>query len=243
MAYRSWLKDVRKINDLGSHLFHFPKNKETWPRMDEYENRRIELNRKRPLPVDPGSERLFACRLKWGHIIDVKREKDRVEIHLYDAEAHSFVLEYCEIKGIEVVDCRALVVLVFEGVNYSNSMYPDPEGWLKHADFTKWRSDLDFNSADQLFYDWFFEQDDHIQWVGEFMKFDQRHPTRWQDSYLVIDCNRVYGRDQRTKIIEKSIGLECANLWDEFQNLLWDEELHLSQRFEFLESRLTAISS
>ena len=211
--------------------------------MDEYENRRIELNRKRLLPVDPGSERLFACRSKWGHVIDVKQERERVEILLFDVEAHSFVWEYCEIKGIDVVECRALLILIFEGVTYCNSMYADPEGWLKHSDFSSWRSTDDLSSSDRQYYDWFFEQDGHIQWVGEFMKYDQKHPTRWQDSYLVIDCKRVYGRDERTRAIKKAVGEECANLWEEFQDMLWHEELHLSQRFEFLDSRLTVAPS
>ena len=237
MAYRSWLKDVRRINDLGDHLYHFPKGKEHWDRVGGYEKRSFEL-RARPIPTEPGSEKFFGCSLIHSYVIGTNRIADRFEIHLFDVNVYSFVWEYSEVKGIEIEDCRARVVLVFEGINYANSVRPDPEGWLKHADVSTWRTTDDLKATDRLLCDWFYEQDGSIQWIGVFMKFEANLSWPQNDVYILIDCKRVYARDERATAINKIAGDECLQLWQEFDELTRSGELHPSKRNQFLNERL-----
>jgi hypothetical protein len=237
VAYRSWLKDVRKINDLGDHLHHFPKGKEDWDRLDEYEKKSLELQR-RPTPTDPGSEKFFGCKSIFSYVIRTERIGDRFEVHFYDRSTHGFVWEYGEVKGLELDVCRARVVLVFEGISYANSVRPDPEGWLKHAEITSWRPTDDLMATYRLLCDWFYEQDGSIQWIWEFMKVDENMSWPQNDVYILIDCKRVYARDQRDEAIRKVAGDECLQLWNQFDGLIRSGKLHPSERNKFLHDRL-----
>ena len=237
MAYRSWLKDVRKINDLGRHLFHFPKGKEDWDRLDEYDRKGSELYLG-PIPVEPGSEKFFGCKSILSYVIETKRLGDRFEVHLFDREAHGFVWEYGAVTGIEVEDCKARVTLVFEGVNYANSVRPDAEGWLKHADISSWLATDNLLSTDRILHDWFYEQDGSIQWIGEFMKSESSRSWPQNHVYILVDCKRVYARDDRAIGIRSVAGDECLRIWNEFDELVRSDKSHWINRNQFISERV-----
>lgn len=237
MAYRSWLKDVRKINDLGQHLYHSPKGKEDWDRLDEYEKKSLELNT-RSVPVASDYEKYFGGKAIFSYVIGTERVGDRFEVHLYDRSAHGFVMDYAEMKGIEIDDCRARVVLVFDGVTYANSVRPDAEGWLKHADISTWRPTNDLMATDRILLDWFYEQDGSTQWIGQFMKYEPDRSNPQSDVFLLVDFKTAYARDERASAIRSLAGDECLQLWNEFRDQSAPGRLNGSQLDLFLRERL-----
>lgn len=218
MAYRSWLKDVRRINDLGQHLGHFPNNKEGWDREWESEKKLLKLLETRTLPVDAASEIYYNGGLHDGFVYGITREKDRIEMTISNTWADYFSQEFYTETDQELVDLMSPVRLVFEGVNYANGVRKDPEGWLRHDDWLHWSEQPKDHWRDNFVRCWFYEQGGKLQWIGEFRKQVQKRKLS-DELFILIDCEKTYAMPESERTLRKSLGNDCYDAMKYIESL------------------------
>ena len=73
MAYRSWLKDVKRLDDLATFMHFFPNNHRDWDREVALEDKMYAHINISPSPVDSGLEVYFQGYLHDGHILGISK--------------------------------------------------------------------------------------------------------------------------------------------------------------------------
>ncbi|MBI1332490.1 MAG: hypothetical protein JST12_18915 [Armatimonadetes bacterium] len=218
MAYRSWLKDVRRLDDLSKYCHFFPNNHREWDREWKLEMNLAEDIWSAPIAVEPAMERYFRGALHDGHVLGLSRSKDQIEFSISNMELEMFVRDYDGETGIERDTGHSPVRLRFEGVNYANAVRPDPDGWLKWDDWTNWQSD-----ADAFAWCWFHQQDGKTQWIGVFRKYVEGRMKQSGDLFVLIDCESVSAWPESERALRKRIGDECYDAWLYVNSLPPDE--------------------
>ena len=157
MAYRSWLKDVKRLDDLAQYLHYFPRNYNDDDREWKLEEKFNEKLRDpfRPKCLDPQAYGYFEGQLHDGYVLGVERTKDRVEIIIQNSLLAMIAYDFSRETDRDENTVISPVRLVFEGVNYANAVRTDPEGWLKWDDWSRWRSVEDPRSTDTFLRGWF----------------------------------------------------------------------------------------
>ena len=219
MAYRSWLKDVRKINDLAEFLHEDKWSLETQDRQWEKEKKGLNLCRNRELPVEPNSTKYFGAGLHDGYVFGVEKKGDRLEIKVANSALLMFWQNYLEFKGRDWEPLLSPVTLVFEGVNYVNAVRADIDGWLKWSNWTSWRPLDDLRCADTLIRDWFFHQDGKLQWICQFWKYGPESDRLGSSLFLLVDFERAYAVPEHDSLIRARMGDECFVAWKQYDDV------------------------
>lgn len=204
MAYRSWLKDVRRLDDLAKYLHFFPNSRRDWDREWELEGKADELTAQSMLPVKPEDEKYFKGCLHDGYVLGFERILDRIEFSISNLGLEDFVSQYNGETNQEIDFGESPVRLVFEKVNYANAVRPDPNGWLKWDDWQNWRADNDW-----FVRCWFHQEGGKIQWVGQFQKHVAKRLKQSGDLYVLIDCERVSAHPESERALRKRMGDDC----------------------------------
>ncbi len=237
MAYRSWLKDVTKVEDLANFLHSMKWSDATDERIDRKEAKGYGLSLNRDLPVDEKSNKYFGCGLHDGGVIGIKHESNRVEIHIDNGWADDFADHFYKKHSIQPRSVSTSVWLKFEGVNYFNAARHDLGGWLKWSDWKAWREINEYKTgADTIVSDWFYQQDGKLQWIGEFTK-DQSNDSKLSGAlYVLIDCERAYAVEESDKNRRAKMGDPCFEAWLQFNQYMevnkkffWDFREFLNQ--------------
>ena len=220
MAYRSWLKDVTRLDDLAKFLHFFPNNHREWDRENALDEKMYVHIETSLIPVDPGLEMNFQGYLHDGYVFGVERIRDTVTISI----GNSQVEQLSSIVNEEMMVNRDVgyspVRLVFEGVNYTNAVRPDPEGWLKWDDWENWDSECDcFVRC------WFHQQDGKIQWVGHFHKIGKGRMKQNWSLFILIDCDRITAKPESERALRNRFGDEC------YEAMLFIESLPKEERW------------
>lgn len=208
MAYRSWLRDVRRIEDLGEHCHNLEWTEANEPRMEEKEEKWLARLRRDDIPVSPEYKNFFGSRMHDSYIQSITRQDERVEVFLHNDWCDEFVKAHYRIEGIEASVPLAPVTLIAEDVCYSTICQPDREGYLKWQDSPKIFDKTKVDYGIPFSADWFFQQDGRIQWIVEYLNVGP-----FGRSYLLVDCGHVKAYDGRFVAIEKAFGEELAQAW------------------------------
>jgi len=204
MAYRSWLKDVKRLDDLSRYFHFFPSHNQNGDHEWELEKKMNELLAASPIPVDQGSEKYFQGALHDGYVYGVERDNETVSISIANWEVEMLRRDIDAEMMVEREVGFSPVRLAFEGVNYANAVRPDPEGWLKWDDWEKWDSECDNFSRC-----WFHQQDNKTQWVGHFHKNGNGRTKQNCSLFILIDCDRVTAKPESERALRKRFGDEC----------------------------------
>jgi hypothetical protein len=227
MAYRSWLKDVKRLDDLAKFLHHFPRHHNDFDREWEIEKREFtELKDPfRPACLDKASYRFFEGCLHDGYVFGVEKTRDRIEISIQNSAIEVFCNDYFAETAQEVATVLSPVRLTFEGVNYANAVRTDPEGWLKWDDWSRWRPVENLSSTDTFLRGWFYEQDDKTQWVGHFQKWNGAESKLNGSIFILIDCERVAAKPESERALRKKVGDQC------YDAMMFIESLPMEERW------------
>ncbi len=211
MAYRSWLKDVKRLDDLAKFMHFFPRHHDEQDREWELEEQELALAKTpfRPKCLDDASAQYFEGWLHDGYVFGVERIADRLEITIQNSVIEIFCQDYFAETNQERDPVLSPVRLVFEGVNYANAVRADAEGWLKWDDWSKWRSVEDLRCTDTFLRGWFYEQTGKTQWVGHFNKFNSFEAKLAHSLFVLIDCNRVTAKPESERALRKKLGDDC----------------------------------
>ncbi len=234
MAYRSWLKDIRKINDLAEWLHEDRWSLESQDRQWEKEKKGYDLCRNRDLPIEQNSIKYFGAGLHDGYVFGVERWESRLEIKVANLAALMFWQTYLDFKGRDWVPLLTPVTLVFEGVNYVNAVRADIDGWLKWSNWTSWRPVEDIRCADTLIRDWFFQQDGKIQWICQFRKYGLESDRLGSSLFLLVDFERAYAVPEHDGLLRARMGDECFEAWRRYDEAS-TKELQYMYMFNFLD--------
>jgi hypothetical protein len=208
MAYRSWLKDVRRIEDLGEHCHNLEWTEANETRMEEKEAKWLARLRRDDVPVAPEYKSFFGSRMHDSYIQSILRKDDRVEILLHNDWSDEFIKAHYRIQGIEAPVPLTPVTLSAEDVRYSTICRPDREGYLKWQEGFSVVDKMNVDYGVPFSADWFFQQEGRIQWIVEYLNVGPFHHT-----YLLVDCGRVTAWDGRQAAIEKAFGTELGQAW------------------------------
>lgn len=226
MAYRSWLKDVRRVDDLAKYLHFFPNNHREWDREWELEKRQIVQHEKSVVPVKAGMERYFKGSLHDGFILGVEQTPNRIELSISNMELEEFAYQFYTETSQARDFGKSPVRLVFEGVSYANAVRPDLEGWLKWDDWKHWKV-----NQDSFLRCWFHQEGGKLQWVGQFFTFRSGKEKSSTDLYILIDCERVSAYPESERALRKRMGDDCYDAMLYIDNLpeaeLWLASGHL----------------
>jgi hypothetical protein len=213
MSYRTWLKDVKSIHNLGPHYLHKrhrPWDEDADARADAKWSKKLQ----EPIPVEPEFVEFFATRMHDSWVIGLERTDDQVTIRLNSIYADIFAWALAEVLEVDRVPSAWPVHLVLHDVVYMRSARHDPNGALRYANWRELRS-TEFTRGDTFLYDWFFEQDGRIQWIAEFDARRLSLRSLSSSMYLMVDCARVSAVDLRREALGAAYGPMAAELWDQ----------------------------
>jgi hypothetical protein len=233
VAYRSWLKDVKRLDDLATFLHFFPSNHREWDRENALEDKMYEQINNAPIPVNSNIEIYFQGGLHDGYVFGVERVKDTISISIANFYLDQFVTLYDTETDVDREVDYSPVRLVFEGVNYANAVRPDPEGWLKWDDWETWDSE-----CDRFVRCWFHQQGGKVQWVGHFHKNGKGRTKQNSSLFILIDCERVTAKPETERALRKRLGDECYYALMFVQALPQNEQwLYLGHLKQYLDEK------
>lgn len=258
MAYRSWLKDVKTIHDLGAHCHNLSfRSPEDDARIERYEEKwRARFNA--PIPVQEEYQYAFRSGMHDSWVEWIKRSPGELRIRINNDLCQHFVGQICKMldihiptflnttydrdidKSADIIDWIAPVDLVFEDPIYVNAVRQELEGKLRWSGWENAGRQKPFQ-ADQFLYDWFFEQDGRIQCIAAI--WSRRPGSKVGDTlYLLVDCSRARAEDGREQAIKKLLGPGAAAIWNDFQAGvdIGDSQDKWTHAYAYIERRMEA---
>lgn len=255
MAYRSWLKDVRTIHDLGEHChnlsFRKPEDESRDIKYDEKWLARLRSD----IPVAPEFNFAFGTRMHDSWIEWVKRTSGEFRIRINNDLVHEFMGVVTAKLDIHVPtvlntiygreakpitgDWLAPVDLVFHNPSYVNAVRADAAGHLKWAEWEDIGPRRGRSKLDQFLYDWFFEQDGHIQCVIQI--WSPAMGDGPASLYLLVDCDSASAQDYRAQAVSEVLSPTAAQIWTDMISGV-DEFRGWPHIYEYVENRLETLN-
>jgi hypothetical protein len=217
MAYRSWLKDVKHVGDLGQQLVPLD-----WKKPDIEERERLADERwsalyKKTLPVSLEHSRYFGCGLHDSWVVGHERTESEFVLKMDSDHAHEFMIHLGLYVDLDVPLFTFPVDLRCHDVAYLRWARPDPRGVMRYSRPNRRRLEDTKSTSDTLIHDWFFEQDGRLQWIVHFWAH-LNEPGLLDSSclFLMVDCASVSAEDGCRNAITTNYGPKAGLLWKEF---------------------------
>ncbi len=227
MSYRSWLKDVKHVCDLGQHLFQTRWKDPNYDKREDLRDDRWLAAIRQETPVAPEFKQYFGSRMHDSWVIGVHRTNDQIRIELDSIEGNVFCTQYGLWLDVEFPEPQMPVELYCNEVCYARWARHDKDGWLKYAEPTFRKIDPSRTQSDSFGYDFFHEQAGRIQWIAIFRAWPGWKGGLRSDLYLMADCGSVTAVDRRSQTLDLHFGSRVALLWREFFNQtefdVWDQ--------------------
>jgi len=228
MAYRSWLKDVKHVGDLGQHFVPYNDCKADAAKRNKLTDERwMNAIRKVP-PVAPEFRRYFGTRMHDSWVIGHERNGDHIRIELDSIEGSVFCAEYSFWLDVDLQEPLLMPVeLHCHDVQYARwARHDNKTGWLKFAEPRFRPIEPTRRRSDSFTYDFFHEQDGRMQWIALFRAWSSTSDFYRSDLFLLADCSHVTAVDKRSNAVEALLGTKVKLLWNEFFNQssfdVWD---------------------
>jgi hypothetical protein len=219
VSYRSWLQDVKHVQDLGSHcrglvddyILHDDE------RFIENDLRWLELS-KRELPIHEEFRPFFGSRMHDAYVLGAERENELFSLKLNCRIAEGFV--YCmEVwLGLDLPEIVFPVSLVCHDVKYVRWARHNKRGYFTHAR-PNW--DAANRSSHTLLRDWFEEQDDRVYWIS-MLSCPGYDEVFGSNLFAMVDCKTVSAVDGRVNAVKAAFGDELSGLWSVYQEINLD---------------------
>ncbi len=215
MAYRSWLEDVKKINDLGEFCHNVEWTEESAAQIDEFDQKWLARLMADDLPVDISSKDFFGSRMHDSYVQTFTATGSNLEITIHNDYAEEFVKAYFRALSIKGAMPVLHVQLIFEDVRYLAMCIQDESGELHKCEIPDTKVRAKPTHDIRFPYDWFHQVDGRIQWIAEIDATDVTVHTKARAYYahLLVDCARASAVDRRDSAIEKALGKECFEAW------------------------------
>jgi hypothetical protein len=217
VAYRSWLKDVKTVYDLGpqSSLVDWTQDNAI-KKQEHYDGKRLDLARV-PLPIATEDQRYFGSRMHDSPVVSIIRRSHSVEISLNSDHANEFAGALARILERPDPIGPFEVRLTFHDVSYFNAARHQPDGSFRWCD---WRSlpvsptySLDLSTI-TLLNDVFHQEAGRLQWVCTLWAHPRgRRPVESPSVYLMVDCAAVSTLDLCRVAIGREFGEDWAMVW------------------------------
>jgi hypothetical protein len=240
MAYRSWLKDVKHVGDLGQQLgpvdYRGPNN----DKREDLKDERWLAAIRQEIPVATEFKRYFGTSMHDSWVIGVHRNADQIRIELDSIEGNVFCTQYGLWLDVEFPEPLMPVELHCHDVCYARWARHDKRGWLKHAEPRFRLIDPSRTESDSFGFDFFHEQGGRIQWTAIFRAWKGWNGGLDSDLYLMADCASLTAVDRRSQALDQHFGSPVASMWDEYFNQsafsVWDQP-ELFDQFELVSVR------
>ena len=237
MAYKSWLEKAKRIEDLGPHChnLHGSESEEDWARAEAKDLKFMEVTRQ-PIPVAEEFKPYFGSKLHDSWLLGIERDRDKLTVSVDSIAGMIFRQEMAALLGIEEPDIPFQVNMVCHGVKYFASRGVTPDGSLT------WKDWKNIQKQDSFRWDWFYEQEDRLQWLAELWMW--RSEKMSMDQFLLVDCSHVSALDLTRQGAIKAFGEEYAPLWESvverINDATMDSILYLDGMNAFLVERAEA---
>ncbi len=215
---KSWLEKARTLHDIGASLDTLSYRKKHDLICEErYERRWRQLGRH--LPVSEDLRRYFGSYLHDSSTIGFDRKGDSATLSLHSVYGDQFDWTLRAIQRVDHLrtgppEHLYRIDLQFSGVHYCTTK----EGYLnRDLVYGRWPgpSSLDPEKGDELLDDYFFTEDDRLQWVAHIWRREPTSSRRWNTVYLLIDCESVSVVDLQAEAAELNFGPFARTLWDD----------------------------
>jgi len=211
---RSWLAKAKSVHDLGGFEY-IVKPGQTWDEArDDLATEKWLKKLRQPIPVAEKFLPFFGSRMHDSWVISIDCSPDTVRLSLDCINTDIFVLDLVAEVGIERVPSRWPVDLVLHEPVFMRTARYAPNGALRFEDYRSLGSP-EPQKGDAFLHDWFFEEDDRIQWVAEIYSRRQQTHKLSSSVFLMVDCRRVSAVDHRADAIEKAYGPSARIVWNE----------------------------
>ena len=214
MPQRSWLAKAKTIHDLGPH-YTTPLGHEPWEeKREKLFDAKWRAWLKRPLPVEPAFQPYFGSKMHDSQILGIEREERVLRVRLDSINADIFAIGLADVLEVPRVDARWPVDLLLADPIYVRAARYDAKGALRYADPYEVLAG-NWQTGDRFLYDWFFEEDDRLQWIAELQAFRRGQDALSDNKMLMVDCSRATALDRRRSTLEAAFGLAAGTLWQE----------------------------
>lgn len=204
MSYRSWLKDVKHVRDLGSHVYG---SNETWQVQERRDEQYFAL-RQEPLAQLGELWRYFYGAFHDAYIVSFEHVGSDFKIVLEDVTwVDEFFRTLSQIVGLDIKPATGFVTFWFQDVRYLTTLAARPDGVVR---FSKYEQP---GSEDCLYRDWWFSQDGRLQWVAQLDSFGVRRGLLNVGPFLVVDCEAVRVLDHRPSDIRRKYSTLVEQIW------------------------------
>lgn len=214
MPQRSWLAKAKTIYDLGPH-YTSPRGDKPW---DEKREARVDAKRiervRRPLPVEDAYQPYFGSKMHDSWLLGIERTEALLRVRLDSINADIFAIGLADMLEIPRKTERWPVDLLLHQPVYVRAARYGPTGSFRHVDPYETHYEAR-HRADQLLYDWFFEQDGRVQWVAEIWAWRREIGPLSTEKFLMVDASRATAYDGQRPALEKSFGSAGGVLWQE----------------------------
>lgn len=210
MSYRSWLKDVKRVEDIGE----LPNN-ETPEQLQRWSQR---LNF-RPHWMSNNDFEFFQRRCHDSSILWIDRKGVTFDIAYADDLSSELRNIIDELLGVSTPDAVFPIILTFENCSYVNFVSPDKSGpfrWFDIDSIEVRQVKRNTFPRDELLCGWLFEQDSRIQAVMSACRYNPKAPFR-TDFYALIDCERIKVTSQINDFALKYYGPAGAMVFKDYQ--------------------------
>lgn len=228
MSYRSWLKDVKHVGDLGQQLVPLDWKRPDWDKRDAVQQEKWSALYKKPIPVAPEYARYFGCGLHDSWVAGHERDGNEFVLKMDSDHAHEFMIHLGLYVDLDLPTFTYPVDLLCHDVEFVRWARTDPLGYLKHSHPELRPLDEDRRCSDQLIHDWFFEQDGRLQWIVHLHSWLENPGLKNQYTmFLMVDCASVSADDRCLDAITDNYGPKAGLLWKEFwaqtKFMFWDQ--------------------
>lgn len=209
MAYRSWLRDVKCIEDIGAlPVDETPEQLERWSERAKF----------RPVGVSEKDFEFFQRRCHDSSVLWINRKEEKFEIAYSDDLSSELRFAIDGLLGISTPNAVFPVILTFENCLYVNFATPDKSGSLRWFDIDAIDSrQVERNTfpRDELVCGWLFEQDSRIQAVMSACRYNENEPFR-TEFYALIDCQGIQSKSQITDFARRYYGPAGAKVFESY---------------------------
>jgi hypothetical protein len=218
MSYRSWLEDVKKINDLGEHLHAISYDtEEDGDRIARKEVKWLEV-RQRPIPVAKEYKKIYGCGMHDSQVLGIRRDKSNLYMDLSCDLTYIHAGHLAQMLEIEAPNEIWPITLVLNDVAYATSVRHDPQGHLRWTDWLHPRKYEGATDCDRFISDWFHTQDNRIQWIAEIWAWREKLSKMSSSIYLLVDCTEATAVDHRKEAFTRVFSSAAALIWEDMMN-------------------------
>ena len=206
MSYRSWLKDVKHMQDLGPHVYSTNQDWETQEKRDNIYN----ALSKNPVEGLQGIAQYFYGTFHDAYLLGFERAGREFYVTLGDLWLDEFLEQVANLAGVDIPEIQNHVLITFHDVVYQTTLAARGDGVVQFYRYEK------PSGHDYLYRDWFFRQDGRLQWVAEVDVYANGRGMMSVGPFIVVDCGSVSVHDERELRIREAVSAELAQMWSEF---------------------------